>query len=337
MPLPQQLGYGSAHRVPDGDDAPQAEVLDECRGVVGAVLQREAPRVPDAPSVTAVIEGDDVEPVGQGRVGAPPAQIGVRRPAVQQEQRRGVGRTGLPDEGGPAADELEVPALRELDVTCRGHIATSVMPCRYGRHTPGTLGPVKRLLVLFVLPVLGLALLPSAASAQEEPLLTPVVDGLEEGLAQLDPVLEGLAPVTDQLDPVLAELITQLGPLFDALQTAVAAAEPACAVLGPLQEQLAPVLTEIQPLLDLVDPETGPAQLDTLDPLLTEVDALLDQVTTLCAAQAETTTTTAAPTTTTAPPPPADTLPRTGGDLLLPGVGLLSAAGAVFAARKRLQ
>ena len=165
--------------------------------------------------------------------------------------------------------------------------------------------------------------------------LTPVVDAIEEGLANLDPVLEGRAPVTDQLDPQIAALIEQLAPLFDALATAVAAAEPACAVLTPLQEQIQPVIDELQPLLDLVDPETGPEQLDSLVPLLGEVDALLDQVLTLCAAQA--TTTTAAPTTsTTAAPAPAEGLPRTGGDLLLPGVGLLSAAGVLWGARRRL-
>ena len=196
--------------------------------------------------------------------------------------------------------------------------------------------PVKRLVSLLLVSVLALAvtLAPSPVGAQEEEepgQLQPVADGIREGLAQLDPLFEGLAPVTDELDPAIAELIAQLAPLFDALQAAVAAAEPACAVIGPIQEQIQPLLDELQPLLDLVDPTTGPTQLDTLDPVLGELDALLEQVLTLCAVE-ETTTTTAAP----PPPPPApETLPRTGGDLLLPGLGLLGAAGAIWGARKR--
>ena len=90
---------------------------------------------------------------------------------------------------------------------------------------------MKRLFALLVLPVLALVVLPSA-SAQEEPApaLQPVVDGLNDGLAQIDEALGA----SDALEPVsepIATLIGQLAPLFDALQTAIAAAEPACAVV----------------------------------------------------------------------------------------------------------
>src|SRR5688500_11546133 len=70
---------------------------------------------------------------------------------------------------------------------------------RYIGHRSGTLAFVKRLLALLAVPVLFLAVAPSASAQEEEPALTPVVDGLEEGLAQLDPVLEGLAPVLEPL------------------------------------------------------------------------------------------------------------------------------------------
>lgn len=194
----------------------------------------------------------------------------------------------------------------------------------------------KRLVAVAALAVLLTAWLAPSASAQEEPRLQPVVDGLHEALDQTQPLFDGLAPVTDGLNEGLVQLIEGLRPLFDGLQQAIAAAEPACAVLGPLLEQAQPLIDELQPLLDQLDPETAPDQLDFLDPLLTEVDALGEQLLELCAAQAEEETTT----TTEAPEPvvaPAAELPRTGGPaLLIPGGIALGLAALVAAARRRL-
>lgn len=194
---------------------------------------------------------------------------------------------------------------------------------------------MKRLLAILSVPVIALAVLASPAAAQESPL-GGVIDQLDEGLEALDPVLSQVP--LDQVTGPLADALAQLTPLTDQLAAILAQAEPACAALGPVLDGIQPVLDLIQPLLDQLDPETNIDELDALDGVLAPVDALVDQVLGLCA-QEETTTTTAAPTTTTAAPAPAptDALPRTGGDLLIPGLGLLGAAGAVWGARKRLK
>jgi len=206
---------------------------------------------------------------------------------------------------------------------------------------------VKRLLALLTVPAIALAIVvvPQPASAQvpglpegDSPLQT-IIDQLDEGLEALNPVLDAV-PLDDITGP-LNDALGQLSVVTDQLEGILAQAEPACVALEPVLAGVQPVLDLIQPLLDQLDPETNIDELDALDGLLAPVDALVDEVTGLCAAQAETTTTTAAPAPTTAPaapaPAPSDALPRTGGDLLIPGLGLLGAAGAVWGARKRLK
>jgi len=197
---------------------------------------------------------------------------------------------------------------------------------------------VKRLLAILCVPVIALAIVvvPQPAAAQESPL-GGVIDQLDSGLDALDPVL-GQVPL-DQVSGPLADALGQLSVITDQLEGILAQAEPACAALGPVLDAAQPVIDAIQPLLDQLDPATNIDELDALDGVLAPVDALVDQVLDLCAAQATTTTTAAPTTTTTAAPAPApgDALPRTGGDLLIPGLGLLGAAGAVWGARKRLK
>lgn len=170
-------------------------------------------------------------------------------------------------------------------------------------------------------------------SAQEEPVLQPVVDTIQTVLDEAQPLFDELTVVTDPLNEGLTQLIALLQPLFDLLEQAVALLEPTCAALGPILEAIEPIIAELQPVLDLLDPETAPAQLDFIDPVLAEVDALADQVLTLCAAEAETTTTTAPAEEPAAPP--AGELPLTGGPALLIPAGLALGLAAVLRAANR--
>src|SRR5687768_14106413 len=55
--------------------------------------------------------------------------------------------------------------------------------------------------------------------------LQPAVDGLANGLNQLEPVLGQLAPVTGQLNPAITQLLTGIQPLVDQLQALLAQAQ----------------------------------------------------------------------------------------------------------------
>jgi hypothetical protein len=89
MPTPQQLRDRAAHGVADDDGALDAEHLEQRGGVVGRVAHPErAPRA-DAAPVTAVVEGDDVQPLVPKRAERrEPVEIGVGRPPVQEQDRR---------------------------------------------------------------------------------------------------------------------------------------------------------------------------------------------------------------------------------------------------------
>ena len=114
MAAPEELGDRAAHRVADGDDAPQPELEGEGGDVVGALLESERPRRAQAAAVAAVVEGDDVEVIGERPIRRPPVQVGRGRPAVQQDDRRRPRRTGeLAHERPTATREPHVAARRE--------------------------------------------------------------------------------------------------------------------------------------------------------------------------------------------------------------------------------
>ena len=87
----------------------------ECGGrVVGAVLQAEPGSGPDATPVAPVIDRDDAVAAGELRQDREEVQVGGGRPAVEQEQDRGVGRpVELADERRAPIGQLEVSSWRE--------------------------------------------------------------------------------------------------------------------------------------------------------------------------------------------------------------------------------
>ena len=94
VPAPEQLGNGSAHRVPDGDHRAGAEG-DQClRGVVGAVGQPEDAAGAQALPVAAQVRGDDVEVLRERLERPEPVEATARDPAVQEQQRGRAGRPG---------------------------------------------------------------------------------------------------------------------------------------------------------------------------------------------------------------------------------------------------
>ena len=124
MAAPDELGDRAAHRVADRDDPVEAERVGEGGDVVGALLEAERLGRADAAAVAAVVEGDDVEVLGERRVARPPVEVGRRRPAVQQHERRRAGRSG------ELAHE-RAPATGEPDVSAAGHA-----PAVPGRRSP---------------------------------------------------------------------------------------------------------------------------------------------------------------------------------------------------------
>ena len=93
--------------------------------VVGAVLEAERLGRSQAPPVAAMIEGDDAEVLGERGEAGEPVEVGGRRPAVEQHERRGTRRAGeLADERPPAAGQPDVPARRQPR-------ASVSWPCRW--------------------------------------------------------------------------------------------------------------------------------------------------------------------------------------------------------------
>ena len=81
-------------------------------GVVGAGLEREGSLTPNAPSVTALVEGDHPEVPGQGAEARRPVEVGCARPTVQQQRHGSPGRASYVSDVGE-------PTVREIDAALR--------------------------------------------------------------------------------------------------------------------------------------------------------------------------------------------------------------------------
>ena len=71
MAAPHELGDRAAHRVADGDDPIEPEGGGQRGDVVRALLEPERLGGADAAPVAAVVEGDDVEVLGERAVARP--------------------------------------------------------------------------------------------------------------------------------------------------------------------------------------------------------------------------------------------------------------------------
>jgi hypothetical protein len=94
MALREQHADRPTHRVTNGDHRCNAEVLHECRGIIGRVDQLELVLTADSATMATVIDGDERVVLGERLVGGEELQIGAGRPAVQQQQGRR-GRVGV--------------------------------------------------------------------------------------------------------------------------------------------------------------------------------------------------------------------------------------------------
>ena len=119
---PHELRDRATHGVADEDRLLHAEDLDERDGVVGTVLERERHVGPDAPPVTAVVEGDDAEVLVEHLQARPPVESTRGAEPVQHHDGRRVGRRA-----GQVAGE-RAPAPGQVDRSPQGH--------RGGAHAP---------------------------------------------------------------------------------------------------------------------------------------------------------------------------------------------------------
>jgi hypothetical protein len=85
---PHELGDGPAHRVPDGDEFVDAQLIGEGDDVVCAVLQAEGRVRAQTAPVPAVVGGKDPEVPAERIEGSEPVEGARGAETVQKEQRR---------------------------------------------------------------------------------------------------------------------------------------------------------------------------------------------------------------------------------------------------------
>ena len=83
-----EQGDRAAHRVAGSDEPFDPDDVGQRHKVVGAVLQPKPARAANAPTVTAVIDLQDMEPRAERPGGARPVQRSCRAETVEQEHRR---------------------------------------------------------------------------------------------------------------------------------------------------------------------------------------------------------------------------------------------------------
>jgi hypothetical protein len=112
---PHELGDRATHRVADRHEAVDAELAGQRGDVVGTVLEPERLDRAQAAAMTAVVDGEHAEALGERVEAGVPVEVGGRRPAVQQDQH------GRPRRPGELADERAAP-------TRQPHVPTGRQP-----------------------------------------------------------------------------------------------------------------------------------------------------------------------------------------------------------------
>jgi hypothetical protein len=94
MATPKQLCDWPTHRIPNRDGAFNPEDIEEGGSVIGAIVESELAGIPDAVSVTTMIEGNDSEVTSEWLVRGKPVERRVGRPAVQKQESGSARRPG---------------------------------------------------------------------------------------------------------------------------------------------------------------------------------------------------------------------------------------------------
>src|SRR3984893_17743419 len=104
MAGPDELRDRPTHRVADGDEPLDTQLVGDRDGIVGAISQTEVAVDLDTVTVAAMVDRHDPEVPRQAAVTEPPVEVGRRRETVQQEQdRRPRGPARISDERRAAA------------------------------------------------------------------------------------------------------------------------------------------------------------------------------------------------------------------------------------------
>lgn len=87
--FPQQLGYGTPHRIADGDDRSGAQAAEQVCRIVCAVLQSEGLPTSKAPAVASKIGRNHSEGSGERLKGLEPIESRGGHPAMEEQYRWG--------------------------------------------------------------------------------------------------------------------------------------------------------------------------------------------------------------------------------------------------------
>ena len=100
------------------------QLVEQRGGVVGAVGQAEPRPAPQAAGMAPLVEGDHPVVLAEGVEGLEPVEPGAGDPAVEEQERRRVGRRPghVPHERDAAAGQLDPPPVRKR--RARRHLLT---------------------------------------------------------------------------------------------------------------------------------------------------------------------------------------------------------------------
>ena len=94
MAAPKQLGDWATHRIPNRDGAFDSEDIEKGVRIIGTVVESELTGIPNAVSVTTMIEGNDSEVASEWLVRGEPVERRVRCPAMQKQESGSAWRPG---------------------------------------------------------------------------------------------------------------------------------------------------------------------------------------------------------------------------------------------------
>ena len=145
VPVPQDLGHRTAHRVPDDDHGPGAQHAEQGGDVVGGVRQPEPARL-DPAAVAAQVGRQDAVGHAQRLEGGEPVQVRGGGEAVEEDQAGGVGSGAgvVADEDLPTTRQRHEPALREGRPAVGSEGLRRRHGCRRYRLSPSAPGERRR-------------------------------------------------------------------------------------------------------------------------------------------------------------------------------------------------
>ena len=108
--MPHELRDRAAHRVPDRDEAVDAQRRCNVDGVIGALLQAKRLLGPQSGAVAAMVEGDHPVPLAEPGVATEPVEVGSGGPTVEQHDCRGIRHAAeITHHDGTAIGEFDEP------------------------------------------------------------------------------------------------------------------------------------------------------------------------------------------------------------------------------------